>query len=214
MTLSTIRLIDTIIGMAEPSPRRSPSGPARKRDAERTRERILDAALVEFGEHGFAGARVGAIARRAAVNQQLISYYFDGKEGLYRALIERWRALSAALNAPDAPLGEVVTAFAHVGEAQRHWVRLLVWQALEGDREEGGAAYRKGMVDDLRRRQAAGEIAADLDPAFLQLALFGAALAPTLLAHFAEDFTGLPTDSPEFRARYAELLTAMVARLT
>jgi TetR/AcrR family transcriptional regulator len=206
MTLSTNRLIDTLRIMAENPPRRSPAGAERKRDAERTRERILDAALVEFGEHGFAGARVGAIARRAGVNQQLISYYFDSKEGLYRALTERWRTISAGVGRPDAPLAEVVAAFAQVGEAQRHWVRLLVWQALEGDREEGGEEYRRAMVDDLRRRQADGEIAA-------QLALFGAALAPNVLAHFAEAFTGLPADSPEFRTRYAEQLKLIVDRL-
>src|SRR4051794_31942021 len=160
----------------QPKPRRAPAGPERQRDAERTRERILDAALVEFGEHGFAGARIGAIARRAGANQQLISYYFDGKEGLYRALLERWREMSRGLNRPDAPLDEVVTAFVRVGAAQRHWVRLLIWQALSGERNEGEAEYRRAMVDDLRRRQADGEIAADLDPACLQLALFGAAL--------------------------------------
>jgi TetR/AcrR family transcriptional regulator len=197
----------------QPKPRRAASGSDRKRDAERTRERILDAALVEFGEHGFAGARIGTIARRAGVNQQLISYYFDGKEGLYRALTDRWRTVSGDLNRPGAPLDEVVAAFTHVGESQRHWVRLLIWQALSGDRDEDGAPYRRSMVDDLRRRQSAGEIAADLDPAYLQLALFGAALAPTLLAHFAEDFTGLAADSPEFLAGYREQLRRLVAHL-
>jgi TetR/AcrR family transcriptional regulator len=197
----------------QPRSRRSPAGPERKRDAERTRERILDAALIEFGEHGYAGARIGAIARRAEANQQLISYYFDGKEGLHRALIQRWRSMSQELSRPDASLAEVVGAFTQVGETQRHWARLLIWQALEGDREEGGQEYRKAMVDDLRRRQDAGEIAADLDPGHLQLALFGAALAPTLLAHFAEDFTGKPADSPEFFAEYRKQLGRLIGRL-
>jgi len=214
MTLSTICLIDTINGMPDqPKPRRSPSGTERKRDAERTRERILDAALVEFGEHGYAGARIGAIARRAGANQQLISYYFDGKEGLYRALIERWRTMSAELNRPEAPLDEVVAAFIDVGEEQRHWVRLLIWQSLSGDRDEGGVQHRRSMVDDLRRRQEAGEIAPDVDPAYLQLALFGAALAPTMLPHFVEDFTGLPADSPEFLAEYREQLKRFIEHL-
>jgi len=197
----------------QPKPRRSPSGTERKRDAERTRERILDAALVEFGEHGYAGARIGAIARRAGANQQLISYYFDGKEGLYRALIERWRTMSAELNRPEAPLDEVVAAFIDVGEEQRHWVRLLIWQSLAGDRDEGGVQYRRSMVDDLRRRQEAGEIAPDVDPAYLQLALFGAALAPTMLPHFVEDFTGLPADSPEFLAEYREQIKRLIEHL-
>ncbi|MGK5684854.1 TetR/AcrR family transcriptional regulator [Actinoplanes sp. URMC 104] len=194
-------------------PRRSPVGGERQRDPERTKERILDAALAEFGEHGFAGARISAIARRAQANQQLISYYFGGKDGLYRALVERWRALSAGLNRPDAPLDEVVAAFAHVGDDQRHWARLLIWQALAGERDEGDADFRRAMVDDLRRRQAAGEIAADLDPAYLQLALFGAALAPTLLAGFAEDFTGLPAGSPEFLDRYRDQLKRLIGHL-
>jgi AcrR family transcriptional regulator len=194
-------------------PRRAPAGDERQRDADRSRERILDAALVEFGEHGYAGARIQAISRRAGVNQQLISYYFGGKEGLYRALTERWRAMSGTLNADGAPLAEVVAAFTHVGDAQRYWVRLLIWQALEGNQEEGGSEYRRAMVEDLRRRQADGEIAADLDPGFLQLALFGAAIAPTLLSGFAEDFTGLPVESPEFVERYREQLRRIVAHL-
>jgi AcrR family transcriptional regulator len=187
------------------------------RDAERTRERILDAALVEFGEHGYAGARIGAIARRAGVNQQLISYYFDGKAGLHRALIQRWRATSERLNPSEASLGDVVAAFTHVGDEQRNWVRLLIWEALAGDpageRDEGGADSRRAMVDDLRRRQANGEIADDLDPGFLQVALFGAALAPTVLAGFAEDFTGLSADSAEFVDGYREQLKRLVAHL-
>jgi TetR/AcrR family transcriptional regulator len=63
-------------------PRRSPKPQERRRDPERTRKLILDAASAEFGAHGYAGARISAIASRAGVNQQLISYYFDGKEGL------------------------------------------------------------------------------------------------------------------------------------
>jgi TetR/AcrR family transcriptional regulator len=201
--------------MTEPSPsaRRSPSGPARRRDAERSRDRILDAALVEFGEHGFAGARIGAIARRAGANQQLISYYFGGKKGLYRALLDRWRVISGELSRPDVPLDEVVAAFTYVGESQRHWSRLLIWQALAGDHAEGEGDFRTAMVDDMRRRQQAGELAGDLDPAYVLLALFGAALAPVALADFAADVTGVPADSPEFLDRYREQLKRLVARL-
>jgi TetR/AcrR family transcriptional regulator len=197
----------------QPKPRRSPSGGERKRDAERTRGRILDAALVEFGEHGFAGARIQAIARRAGANQQLISYYFGGKEGLYRALLDRWRTISGELSRPDAPLEDVVAAFTYVGESQRHWSRLLIWQALSGEHAEGEADFRTAMVDDVRRRQAAGELAGDLDPPYVLLALFGAALAPTILSDFAADLTGVPAGSPEFLDRYRDQLKRLVRRL-
>jgi TetR/AcrR family transcriptional regulator len=46
--------------------KRPPITPAR--DPQRTRDRILAAALAEFSAHGFAGARLARIALRARVN--------------------------------------------------------------------------------------------------------------------------------------------------
>src|SRR3954451_12770172 len=60
----------------------------RERNPERSRERLLEAALEEFADKGYAGARVDAIAVRAGLNKQLISHHFGGKEGLYRAVME------------------------------------------------------------------------------------------------------------------------------
>ena len=74
----------------EPGPRRAPAPGQRQRDAERSRQALLAAALDEFSERGFAGARVADIARRAGVNKQLINYYFGSKEGLYLALQRAW----------------------------------------------------------------------------------------------------------------------------
>jgi AcrR family transcriptional regulator len=200
-------------------PRRSPSGDQRKRDPERTRERILEAALTEFGEHGFAGARTGAIAARAGVNQQLISYYFDGKEGLYRALQRTWEATSGAAR-PDLPLAEVVSGFLRLGATQRSGARLLAWEGLAdtGSATDPGAdletdAYFSAMVDDMRRRQRAGELPADLDPPYVLLILFAATLAPTVLPQIVRRMTGLPADSPEFLEAYAEQLRRVIARL-
>ncbi len=48
-----------------------------------TRQRILDAALAEFTEHGSGGARVDRIAKTAGVNKALLYYYFDSKQRLY-----------------------------------------------------------------------------------------------------------------------------------
>jgi len=62
---------------------------ARARDAERSQRDILDAARDEFAEHGLGGARMERIAERAAVNKRLIYYYFEHKESLFRAVLER-----------------------------------------------------------------------------------------------------------------------------
>ncbi|URM95556.1 TetR/AcrR family transcriptional regulator [Actinomadura madurae] len=64
------------------------------------------AALDEFSAKGYAGARVGDIAKRAGLNKQLITYYFGGKEGLYRAVEEQWLADEAELVPPEGSLDE------------------------------------------------------------------------------------------------------------
>jgi TetR/AcrR family transcriptional regulator len=200
--------------IAVSQPRRSPRGPDRKRDPERTRERLLEAAVIEFGEHGYAGARIGAIARRAGVNQQLISYYFDGKEGLYQALRDRWSSISAASNTADRPLAEVMAEFLRLNVEYRSWSRVLIWDGLtEREAAPDDSPFFAGMVDDLRRRQEAGELAPDLDPAYVMLLLFGAALAPTVVPQVARQFTGLPPDSPDFQQQYAAELARVIAKL-
>jgi TetR/AcrR family transcriptional regulator len=201
--------------MVMSQPRRSPRGDERKRDPERTRERIIEAAVTEFSEHGFAGARISAIAARAGVNQQLISYYFDGKEGLYRAIQRRWESTSGSLR-PERPLAETLTDFLHLGATQRAWARLLAWEGLA---DTGSAddpetdTYFSAMVDDLRRRQEAGELAPDLDPAHVLVMLFAATLAPTLLPQIVRRVTGQAADSPGFLNAYAEQLGRLVASL-
>lgn len=64
--------------------------PARTRRApEATREAILVAAVAEFAREGYGGARVDRISRAAASNDRMLYYYFDSKEGLFRAVIDR-----------------------------------------------------------------------------------------------------------------------------
>ena len=52
-----------------------------------TREALLRAGEDLFSEHGFSGASVDQIARRAGVNKAMISYHFGGKAGLYGAIL-------------------------------------------------------------------------------------------------------------------------------
>ena len=63
--------------------------PPRQRDAERTRAEILDVAIKEFADRGYAGARVDEIADKTSTTKRMIYYYFGGKEQLYVAVLER-----------------------------------------------------------------------------------------------------------------------------
>jgi len=51
------------------------------------RTAILAAAKLEFGAHGYAGARIERIASAAGVNKQLLFHYFGSKDGLYVAAV-------------------------------------------------------------------------------------------------------------------------------
>jgi TetR/AcrR family transcriptional regulator len=82
--------------MTKTPPRRAarkPRGPGRGRAvAERGKEteaRVLDAAELVFAQLGFNGARTQEIAEAAGVTKAMIHYYFDSKERLYRAVLDR-----------------------------------------------------------------------------------------------------------------------------
>ncbi len=59
-----------------------------KRNADRTREKILRAAIGEFATHGYSGARVERIRQRARANTRMIYHYFGDKSRLYVAVLE------------------------------------------------------------------------------------------------------------------------------
>lgn len=198
-------------------PRRAPEAGARKRDPERTKARILEAAVAEFAAKGYAGARVSEIAERAGVNKQLISYYFGGKAGLYHALGTAWFGEESA-NLPrleNMSLPEMAATYVATTPHARAFTRLLAWDGLTGAGEPGrgqSTAPRMRMaLDDLRRRQQAGELAADLDPACVLLAFVAAAGAPVFLPQMVRGITDVDPDSPEFLAHYAEQISRMIS---
>ena len=47
------------------------------------RQRLLEAALVEFGEYGFDAVSIRDICKRAGTNVASVNYYFRDKESLY-----------------------------------------------------------------------------------------------------------------------------------
>ena len=75
---------------------------SRKNNPEKTRENILQEAIVEFVEQGLAGARVDAIAERTKTSKRMIYYYFTSKEQLYVEVLEKLygeiRSIESRLN--------------------------------------------------------------------------------------------------------------------
>ena len=66
-----------------------PEPEKRPRNAAATRERILKAAVAEFAEHGFSGARMDAISERSEANMRMLYHYYGSKEDLYLTVLEQ-----------------------------------------------------------------------------------------------------------------------------
>jgi TetR/AcrR family transcriptional regulator len=81
--------------------------PARKRNPEDTRRRILDAAERAFALRGFAGARLRDIAQEAGVHHALVHHYYDDKLGLFEQVLERGlsRISTAGMQTLSEPQG-------------------------------------------------------------------------------------------------------------
>ncbi|MGV9675002.1 MarR family transcriptional regulator [Nocardia sp. NPDC003482] len=197
-------------GTVEAVPAAEPE--TRRRDADRTRKCLLEAAFDEFSTRGFAGARVGEIAERAGVNKQLITYYFGGKAGLYRALQRQWLDREAEFADPDAPIAELVLRYLHHMLADPRGVRLAVWRALS-DAAPIPPSTAESDLATTRARQDRGEVAADLDPAAFQLAVIGMVAAPVLLPDMVRDLFGIEPRTTEFEQRYGEQLRRILAHL-
>lgn len=195
-------------------PRRAPDAADRRRDAERSRQALLDAALDEFAAKGFDGARVQEIADRAGVNKQLIAYYFGGKDGLYQEIQRGWPAAEAERADPDLPLGEIAARYLSAILADPRPARLLVWRGLTGSGSAtdylDGAATVETDLANLSRARDRGEISPDLDPAFVRMALMGAILAPVMLPETAAQATGRQPGTTEFEQYYTAQLRTLI----
>lgn len=54
-----------------------------------SRNRIIEAALQEFGEHGYDGASTNQICQAAGISKGLLYHYFKSKENLFLAVCSR-----------------------------------------------------------------------------------------------------------------------------
>jgi len=158
--------------------------------ADRTRERILDAAAAVFRERGFAVTRLSDIAERAELRTPSLYYHFASKEELIEAVLslgvtrtfEHVQASVAEVPAGD-PLGRLRAAIqAHVRMSQQ-----------TGDYSAANLRLYGQMPEDIRKRlqhtqrkvglywhelledaQKAGAIRSDLDLSALRMLILGA----------------------------------------
>lgn len=164
--------------MAEPSPQPVAS---RSDRAERTRQRILDAAAQCFGASGFSKTTVESIAAGAGVSKALVYQHFRAKEAIFEELLERTLADWSRVGRIDEHLragGSVLDALADMVRASLDYARgnplvrsLYQFDPLVLGFIGSSAAVRRHwnegrsrLVDAIQRGIASGALRGDLDP--------------------------------------------------
>ena len=158
-----------------------------------TRQRILDAAFVEFAEKGLAGARVDEIAARAGANKRMLYAHFGAKEALWLEVLETTyaakRAEERAVEVADLPPAEAMAKL--VAFNLRYVARHPEFLAILHQENLHRAAYLASsaripalyspLLESLRavlaRGAAAGRFRAGVDPLQLYVSMLG-------LSHF------------------------------
>jgi AcrR family transcriptional regulator len=192
-----------------------------RRDADRTRARIVTAARKEFGRSGFAGARVGTIARRAGVNPSLIFYYFQNKAGLYRAVSEQRLASYAPPSAGPEPTRDEVLEWPvwlfRLSEETQDAIRQVLREGIGTERsrpplieEERRRESFQQQVARVRRVQQAGGLPSDLDAEHLTLLLYMLGVYPYMLPQSAHLIAGRGPEDPAFRSAFESFVRDMV----
>ena len=162
----------------------------RTRDAERSREAILDAAERQFADRGFDAVSLQEIATAAGLSRGAPSYFFRSKDNLYEAVLERvfaerdaatrlafepvtaWAAGTGGAAALRRALQRAIAGYLQFLIARPSFVRLLDWEAIS----DGGRLHPADGSHDGRER-ARGHAMADAFGAVRAVAR-GRGLAP------------------------------------
>ena len=180
----------------------------KSRNAEQTRAQLLAAAKREFARHGFHGARVEQIVKRAGCNMRMLYHYFGNKENLYLKVLEavyfdirnKERQLNLTAHDPGEALRRLVRFTWEHFLANRVFIDITRNENLVGGRfirksvviSEMSSPLIEAIADILERGLASGEFQHNADP--LQLYVSVVALcshhlnnAHTLSAAFGTD---------------------------
>lgn len=166
------------------SPAESPV-PGRLTD--RKREAILQAAVAEFREHGFAGTSMDRLAAAAGVSKRTVYNHFPSKDELFAAILQQlWEhstALGAAPYDPVRPLREqlreqLARKLALIQDPSFFdLVRVAVAEMLHAPERASAVVARLGEKEEglagwIRAAQADGRLRA-VEPAYAAAQLQG-----------------------------------------
>jgi len=201
----------------------SPTAPSSKSSkGERTIGRILDAAEGLFAERGYEGTSLREIARRAGIQQPGLYNYFENKQALYTAVLDR--ALAPMAEAMHTQMrrarpDEIQTTLAAVMTdilLEHPKMAALFHRALQSDGTSVGDRLIKRWLDRLFAQaldtmNSTGSAGVDrVDLAIQTIAMFNLTTGYFLSQRILETLAGGDITDPAIVARQKELLDRLV----
>jgi AcrR family transcriptional regulator len=198
----------------------------RRRDADRTRRDILDVAAREFADRGFAGGRVDEIARQTRTTKRMIYYYFDSKEQLFVAVLERaYAEIRAAEQTIDVEGLDPISAIRRLAEltfdhheSHPDFARLVAIENIHRAQHiaglEGFAGQNSPAIEVIDRILQRGYRHAafrrEVDAVDLHLMISAFCVFRMANRHTFGTIFGRDPAAPELRERYRRMLGDMV----
>lgn len=191
-------------------------------EAKVVREKLLTAALEEFGDKGFSGARLDEIASVAGTNKQTIVNHFGSKEGIFAAAVkeayQRLRAPDQAIKdhlknlEPKRALHDLIE---HLFKPS---VVTVQFQRVMHDENRFEAVHAREfpeikrsysdlfaiITDILDRGERSGVFRSGVDPKELYIFLAGVLVYRLTNAHTLSTMLGLSLDTDEGARRSRE----------
>jgi TetR/AcrR family transcriptional regulator len=149
--------------------------------SEEKRNKILDAAIVEFAEHGFESANINSIASVAGVSVGSMYKYFDHKEDLFLTIIhygvDTLKTVLGEIVAEkvslDVRIEKIIGAIQRYSREQVHLTKLynematesrssLVWKIVSEMENATAGLY----TYYIKEAQAKGQVRSDVNPGY------------------------------------------------
>jgi AcrR family transcriptional regulator len=205
------------------------ASPAASRDPEASVQDILAVATEEFAINGLSGARVDQIAERTRTSKRMIYYYFQGKEGLYQAVLEKAymdiRALEENAKLldlePRAAMRKLIELTFDYDETHPLFISLVSVENIHRGKhltnlqsiKDVNASIIRTLSTILERGRKEGVFRGDLDPVDVHLLISAFCFFRVSNRHTFGAIFGRDLSDPKLRKRHKKLIIETVEGL-
>ncbi|MEP3049721.1 MAG: TetR/AcrR family transcriptional regulator [Roseibium sp.] len=183
-----------------------------KRDAERSKKSILDAALMEFSTCGYSGARIDNIAKLAGVSKPLLYDYYGDKDAIYAAALreayvqirEGEKDLDLENLGPEQAIRTLVKFTLQHFQSKPWFISMLNTENLRGgttiraikDANDIQSQLLEKLGEILRQGVDQGVFRAGIDPVELYISIASLCYFPVSNAHTLRAVFKCDVDAP------------------